>query len=94
LKSAFSDRRKASDKGFYGLILDNILSESCKYNSLKFYLHYSCLQLWLRMYHIEISVPEPDLSVVYTKLQGRSALEYRIPLTFIIILRRNLYKLR
>lgn len=86
MKSAFSDRKIASDKGFYGLILDNILSESCKYNSLKFYLHYSCLQLWLRMYNIEISVPKPDLIVAYTKLQGRSALKYMIPLSFIIIL--------
>lgn len=82
MKSAFSDRKIASDKGFYGLILDNILSESCKYNSLKFYLYYSSLQLWLRMHHIEISVPEPDLIVVYTKLQGRSALEYMIPFDF------------
>lgn len=73
MKSAFSDRKIASDEGFYGLILDNILSESCKYNSLKFYLYYSYLHLWLRMYCVEISVPEPDLSVVYTKLQGRSA---------------------
>jgi len=44
------------------------------------------------MHHIEISVPEPDLSVVYTKLQDKNALEYMIPLTFIIILRHNLYK--
>jgi len=38
LVSAVGDHKIASDEGFYGLILDNVLSESCKYISLWFYL--------------------------------------------------------
>jgi hypothetical protein len=47
--SAVAERKIASHQGFYGLILDNVLSESCKYDSLS-------LSICIKYKNIKISM--------------------------------------